>query len=797
MFFVSGKEETKMEKTTNCLICLLVLTNFLISGCGGSSSSSPTQSSVNKGWMTQSQASLGNRLLNEIVIPGTHDSGTYSITSSGDYADDGNEDPVAKWVSGQEGHWYTPIIKPVLNWVTKEDKSMVAGWAHVQRADFAQQLNDGIRYIDLRVQQKNGQYLIVHGLTGGNLNDLMTAIRAFYAASGNDKEILLLDFNHTFDMDDATFIAWLKTNLVDAKGNSLIIPRGSDLHLNNIWATSKRIMVFYDDETTVNNDPDLWYSEFVSTPQIDSDWPNKNDQSDLSNYWEAKLNDEEILHYQWSGNFFVWQAIGTEEESDVIDGLETLVLKNIPGLASFLKKTLHFHTDSPTNFLDWNAGVARPLLETWANNNDTMALINNRANIIIIDDYQNFQYSGGNYLALINNINVARIAPTPLHAIMKSQANVSLHDFTGTARIVFTNAGTSTWDPQQVHLGTSSPRDRITHLYTNDGNWISANRIKMQNTSPVAPGQDAVFQFTLTADADFATSYQTFELVIDQGAGWFEEFLGSTSILVTLDVTNYEAQLKSKSPDTTITRFGSLPLQFVFTNIGNVPWRPDIVMLGSSNPHDRYTGIYSNDGNWVSQTRIRMQNTTIVQPGEDAIFQFNASPTIGTTSQEQTFELVADKAFEKAPAQWVGAGGTGSIKLNVVEPSTSIQLDYKSPDTAIPRGQGQVLTIAFKNIGTTPLDPSVFFLSPSNPQYRDSHLFTNDGNWISYCYIQPQNMNQLVQPGQDVVFKFTATPDSQCQTQDQTFEMLILLPYVYLYWYGDPGTATIHVTVTD
>ncbi|MFH0802303.1 MAG: hypothetical protein V2A78_07975 [bacterium] len=747
--------------------------------------------------MGQSQDVIGDRMLNEIALPGTHDSGTYSITSSGDYADDGNMDPVAKWVNGHEGHWYTPIIKPVLNYITNLDKQVVASWAHVQQANFLQQLTDGIRYIDLRVQDKNGQYVIVHSLTGGNLTDLMTAIKTFYAMPGTDKEILLLDFNHTFDMDDTAFIAWLKASLVDANGNSLLIPRGSDLHLNNIWATNQRIILFYDDDTTVSNDPDLWYSYACSTPQIDSDWPNDNNQSDLANYWNAKLNDRDIQHYQWSGNFFVWQAIGTEQESDVIACIETLAVKGHSGLAHFLEKTLHFHTSSPTDFLDWNAQIARPLLESWANDSGDKALIINRANIIIIDDYQNFTYSGGGYLNLIQEINTARNAQIPLCAIVKSQSNVNLENFTGTARIVFTNKGTSSWDPQTLHLGTSSPHDRMTDLYTNDGNWISYNRIKMQNTAPVAPGQDAVFEFTLTADSDFTTSYQTFELVIDQGAGWFGEYQGSASILVTLDLTTYQAQLKSQSPDTTITRFSNQTLQVVFTNVGNVPWLPDIVMLGSSNPQDRYTGIYSNDGNWVSQTRIRMQNTDPVQPGQDAVFEFAASPTIGTASMEQTFELVADRAFERAPAQWVGAEGTASINVNVAEPSTSVQLDYKSPDATIPRGQGQLLTIAFKNTGSTPLDPSVLLLSPSNPQYRDSHLFTNDGNWISTEYIQPQNMNQLVQPGDDVVFEFTATPDSDCQTQDQTFEMLILLPYVYLYWYGDPGTATIHVTVTD
>ena len=779
-------------------------------GCNNDCGDSATEPEVVSGssWMGDLSGAIGPRLLNEIAIPGTHDSGTYGITASGGYADDENMDPVAKaithWINKHQNRWYTHIIQPAIDAILSLDRDIVAKWARVQQTTFYEQLTDGIRFFDLRVQYDyvDDQYLIVHGLKAESLEILMESIKDFYDTPGNGYEVLLLDINHVFDVEHATFVDWLKSKLVGINGESLLVPRGSDLHLDSIWATGKRILLFYPDDATVAADPDLWYSEYADSPQINSGWPNKNTKSDLSKYWKNKLNSSSIKDYQWSGNFFVWQAIGTEQESNIVHCIDTLACKSVSStLCDFIQKLFHFDADYPTNFLNWNSGVALSELNAWAASSTDKALITERVNIIIMDDYTNFFHSGGGYLELISEINGERSAPAERRGIVRSQSNVNVEEYTGTAKIVFRNEGTLAWDPATVHLGTSQPRDRISHLYTDDGTWLSHNRIEMQNTEPVRPGQDAVFQFTLTPDAFFETSYEVFELVDDvaESEGWFggAQYQGSTSILVTYDVKDYQAQLKSKSPETTIPRFSSQQLEIVFTNVGNFSWEPDVLYLGSSNPHDHNTGIYSNDGNWVSFTRIRMQNTEPVQPGQDAIFRFEANPTLGIQSMEQTFELVAHQTVGKARAGWVGYEGTASIQVNVEEPSEGVELKYKSPDSTIARGQSQQLKIVFTNTGPTPLDPQYLYLATLDPGGDAYCLYSDDGNWISPDYIIPTNTS-LIEPGEDATFEFTATADQSCPAETAaTFELKFLVPYLWGYLFGPPGTTTINITVTD
>ncbi len=83
-------------------------------------------------------------------------------------------------------------------------RSIVAGWSKTQSRTVSGQLNDGIRYLDLRVSynsEKNGFYYC-HGMYGPALLPTFEDILAFVTA--NPREILVLDFNHFYAMDDTS-----------------------------------------------------------------------------------------------------------------------------------------------------------------------------------------------------------------------------------------------------------------------------------------------------------------------------------------------------------------------------------------------------------------------------------------------------------------------------------------------------------------------------------------------------------------------------------------------------------------
>jgi hypothetical protein len=242
-------------------------------------------------------------------------------------------------------------------------------------------------------------------------------------------------------------------------------------------------------------------------------------------------------------------------------------------------------------------------------------------------------------------------------------------------RIEFKNTGILPWDPNTVHLGTGNPRDRITHIqYPGDtNNWISEKRIKMQQKKPVETGQIAEFIFYVSPDSECTSGPQGFELVADsiyEGVThWFGQN-GYAEVNITVsDSLYYLAEFVSKSPDATVERYGTKQLTVTFKNIGTVAWDPGTVHLGTTNPHDRNAHLYTADGNWLNDNRIRMQQTIPVQPGENADFIFNITPDGSYSSSKQEFELVADGVYNGVPGQWFGwYDGYVQIYVTVTEP---------------------------------------------------------------------------------------------------------------------------------
>ena len=190
-------------------------------------------------WMSQLASIIGPKALNQVAIPGTHDSGTYAITSSSPVGLD-----LPSWV---------PWVRNAAKAAGLPVGAVIATWAIAQGQTFLQQLQGGVRYLDLRLQNVGGQMNFVHGLTGAPLSDLLNDVSQFYTDASNSQEIIFLDFQHTFGMD-ATATTSLMTQLQTSFGGLLIPPSvGTNVTLNTLWAGSGRIIVLYDDANTVSN----------------------------------------------------------------------------------------------------------------------------------------------------------------------------------------------------------------------------------------------------------------------------------------------------------------------------------------------------------------------------------------------------------------------------------------------------------------------------------------------------------------------------------------------------------------
>ena len=136
-------------------------------------------------WITRHYFFLKDKPLNQLVIPGTHDTGTYSLDGTWHR---GVKDPFAP---------DTDDLKRGLSFLG----SGYTDWAKAQEKTVFEQLEDGIRYLDIRVcVDRSGRLKTCHGLYGVSLVDVINDIMKF--SKKYPKEPILVDFNHFYDWSE-------------------------------------------------------------------------------------------------------------------------------------------------------------------------------------------------------------------------------------------------------------------------------------------------------------------------------------------------------------------------------------------------------------------------------------------------------------------------------------------------------------------------------------------------------------------------------------------------------------------
>ena len=137
-------------------------------------------------WMTDNAALLGKKQLNEIALPGAHDAGTFAITESKN----------GGFKIGGDGGDSSPDNKKI-----KRLLSLGPGfsdWAKTQERTTREMLDDGIRYLDIRVcVDGKGVLMTCHGLYGASLASILDDVKSF--TDKNPHELVLLGFNHFWD----------------------------------------------------------------------------------------------------------------------------------------------------------------------------------------------------------------------------------------------------------------------------------------------------------------------------------------------------------------------------------------------------------------------------------------------------------------------------------------------------------------------------------------------------------------------------------------------------------------------
>ena len=179
--------------------------------------------------MSQLPASVKAKKLTEIVIPGSHDSGTYQLDKK---LPVGHDEPEILQELGNN-----VVLGPLTKYI-------IHRWSTTQHGNIQDQLHNGIRYFDFRVAKLEGKFRIVHGLHGNEVFDIFTSIQEFLEL--NTQEIVILHFQHYFDCAHEDHMQILQ-NLQDKFGSKLIEKSVPNLVISELQKAGKQVLNIHRD----------------------------------------------------------------------------------------------------------------------------------------------------------------------------------------------------------------------------------------------------------------------------------------------------------------------------------------------------------------------------------------------------------------------------------------------------------------------------------------------------------------------------------------------------------------------
>ena len=204
----------------------------------------PDNATNSANWMEQTASYIQSKKLNEIALPASHDSAMFDPVST-------YNRPVSDAFAPDVDSGFTKLGSFI---------GVAEKWSKTQERNISEQLNDGIRALDLRTcVEKNGTLRTCHGLYGSKTVDVLREVKQF--ADSHPKEILILSFNRASETAPGTMSkakhdellaliqSELQSNLID---HSSITPTST---LQEVWSRQpgKSIIIVYAYPAEVTN----------------------------------------------------------------------------------------------------------------------------------------------------------------------------------------------------------------------------------------------------------------------------------------------------------------------------------------------------------------------------------------------------------------------------------------------------------------------------------------------------------------------------------------------------------------
>ncbi|GBP28384.1 PI-PLC X domain-containing protein 3 [Eumeta japonica] len=198
-------------------------------------------------WMKDLPSPLKEIPLIYLAIPGSHDSMTYSITSSSGLA---------------------PDAEPILHRLYPLFRGTILRWTITQSVDTYQQLQLGIRYLDLRLATKTGteDFYFTHGLYADEITKSLQQVKDF--VENHPGEVVILDFQHFYGFKAADHYRLVQF-LLDLYNSKLCPPSGylQGITLNHLNQRRQQVIIVYRHEAAHSTNL-FWRSTMMPSP-----WP--------------------------------------------------------------------------------------------------------------------------------------------------------------------------------------------------------------------------------------------------------------------------------------------------------------------------------------------------------------------------------------------------------------------------------------------------------------------------------------------------------------------------------------------
>lgn len=152
-------------------------------------------------------------------------------------------------------------------------KDIIHKWSICQNLSILDQLKAGIRFLDIRVthREADDEFYVTHSLFGPKVYDCMEDVKKFLI--DHPKEVVLLDFNHFFNMQLEQHILLLTSLLSIFESFLCPFTTMDKTTLNMLWRNNFRVLIFYHHDV-VAEFTDLWpkksiFSKWANTTDVD------------------------------------------------------------------------------------------------------------------------------------------------------------------------------------------------------------------------------------------------------------------------------------------------------------------------------------------------------------------------------------------------------------------------------------------------------------------------------------------------------------------------------------------------